>query len=238
MRILIVAAHPDDETIGASAWLGGEHEVIVVHATDGAPLASRWRPPGAGDRQAYACVRRSEAERALALARAGRVALGFADQETPYALPALIAAVAAQLARWTPEVVITHAYEGGHPDHDSVAFAVARATAAARGPRVLEMALYHGAPGELVVGDFVAAPSPPPLALDDAALARRRAMLACYTSQQATLAPFVPLAHERFRPAPRYDFTLPPHSGPLWYERHGMADGVRWRALAACASRR
>ena len=42
-------------------------------------------------------------------------------------------------------VVLTHAYEGGHPDHDAVAFAVhraARRTSAA----VVEMPFYHAGP--------------------------------------------------------------------------------------------
>ena len=49
------------------------------------------------------------------------------------------------------------------------------------------------------------------------------------------LAPF-PLDEERFRAAPLYDFTRPPHPGTLHYERHpwGMS-GERFRALARAA---
>ena len=72
--------------------------------------------------------------------------------------------------------------------------------------------------------------------LAPAELARRRAMLACFETQRQTLAPFVPLAHERFRPAPTYDFSLPPHEGPLHYEQLGFpTSGEAWRDFATHA---
>ena len=44
---------------------------------------------------------------------------------------------------------------------------------------------------------------------------------------------------ERFRPAPNYDFTRPPHAGQLFYEKFnwGMT-GEQWRALAGRALQR
>jgi N-acetylglucosamine malate deacetylase 2 len=44
----------------------------------------------------------------------------------------------------------------------------------------------------------------------------------------------VPLDVERFRPAPVYSFTEPPHPGKLFYENFdwGMT-AERWRRLAA-----
>ncbi len=234
VRVMIVAAHPDDETIGASALIGRPHETVVVHATDGAPRDPRWWPAGVSDREAYAIARAREAERALALVGAARRALGFTDQEAAHALPQLARAIADQLAQHAPELVITHAYEGGHPDHDAVAFAVGRATELARHPtHVYEMALYHGAPGVLVAGEFIDNAGSLRQELKPAQLCRRRAMLACFASQHATLAPFLALGHERYRRAHAYDFSRPPHDGPLLYERMGFStSGAEWRALA------
>jgi LmbE family N-acetylglucosaminyl deacetylase len=235
VRILIVAAHPDDETIGASTLLGPPHEVVVIHATDGAPRARRWWPAEFRDRGTYARARALEAERALAIGRAERVALGIADQEAVRALPQIVQAVAGEIVRRAPDVIVTHAYEGGHPDHDAVAVAVARARRqAGRAPRVYEMALYHGAPGAFVAGEFIADRTSICRVLDPEQQGRRRAMLDCFTSQRATLAPFIALVHERFRAAPRYDFSRPPHDGPLLYERLGFAmTGRQWRSLVA-----
>jgi hypothetical protein len=46
-----------------------------------------------------------------------------------------------------------------------------------------------------------------------------------------------PVDEERFRAAPVYDFSQPPHAGKLLYEHFnwGMT-GERWRSLAAGAA--
>lgn len=93
VRILIVAAHPDDETLGASALFGPPHDVVVLHATDGAPHDPRWWPAEFPDRGAYARVRALEAEHALAIGGAERVALGIADQEAVHAVPQIARAI-------------------------------------------------------------------------------------------------------------------------------------------------
>jgi LmbE family N-acetylglucosaminyl deacetylase len=162
MRALVVAAHPDDETIGASALLGAPHETIVLHATDGAPRDPRWWPAGISDRDEYASVRALEAARALALAGASCIPLRVVDQEAACALRELVAAISDHIARLAPDVIITHAYEGGHPDHDAVAFAVARARERlGRDVPVYEMALYHAAHGALIAGEFIDGRRPP-----------------------------------------------------------------------------
>src|ERR1051325_5216230 len=40
-RLAIVAAHPDDETIGAGAYLARLSQAIFIHVTDGAPRDMR-----------------------------------------------------------------------------------------------------------------------------------------------------------------------------------------------------
>lgn len=229
MRILIVAAHPDDETIGASAVLGSRAEVSVVHVTSGAPRDPRWWPRGVSGREAYAAERAREAQRALSIVGIAPIALGFADLETMFSAAAIAGALRDVIARERPDLILTHAYEGGHPDHDTVALCVARA--AARSVAVYEMALYHGAGGTLRTGELLGGSRPH--ALDRAQVARRRAMLAAYHSQRDVIARFTALEHECYRLAPAYDFTRPPHDGTLLYEHAGMASGEVWRRAAA-----
>lgn len=247
-RALVVAAHPDDEVVGAGALIGRLADCTVIHVTDGAPRDARLVPPAErGSRGRYARRRRDEAVAALALAGLGpeRVrSLGVVDQEAAYALPSLARRLADALATLRPDLVLTHPYEGGHPDHDAAAFAVhaavaLRRRAGAEAPRVVEFASYHREGRGLAVGVFLPGAGAPEVACELAPPVRtlKRRMLACFVSQQETLAPFT-VDHERFRIAPAYDFARPPHSGPLWYECLGWPlSGLRWRALALRALR-
>jgi LmbE family N-acetylglucosaminyl deacetylase len=129
--------------------------------------------------------------------------------------------------------VLTHPYEGGHPDHDAVAFAVQ-----ATGLPVIEMAGYHAAPdGGIEVGHFLPGGVETTVPLNNNERNRRDSMLACFATQRATLAPFFGIEVERFRAAPRYDFTRPP-APRVYYEGFdwGMTS-ARWCSLAAAALR-
>ena len=163
------------------------------------------------------------------------------DQEATNRLPELIDRVRALLVGSRATLIATHAYEGGHPDHDAAAFVVAEAVARLdRPPPVVEAPFYHDALGHTVYGRFIARDGCPVdehrLAPDE--LARKQAMLAAYPSQREVLDRF-DITVERLRPAPRYDFTAPPHAGRLHYERWGWPlDGATFRARVAEARAR
>ncbi len=137
-RTLLIAAHPDDETIGAGALLRRRPNIKVIHVTDGSPLnASDALGAGFTTREEYAEARRKETVQALAQAGIREDAitnLQFTDQQLSFQLKEVTQRVLAVVRQFQPEVVLTHAYEGGHPDHDSVAFAchIARRLAATR----------------------------------------------------------------------------------------------------------
>lgn len=239
LRILLLAAHPDDETIGASVVLSRFPQTAVVFLTDGAPRDTRFWSTGVnGSREDYAETRRWEALRALALAGISnhRVFwLGGVDQEAVFEIGMLAERFTKLLCEMRPEIVISHAYEGGHPDHDSAAVVAAVATSSLETPpTVLEMTSYHAVDGRCVTGEFLN--SDPVLEscfeLSSGDRGRKRQLMDVYASQRLVLENF-PIDYERLRMAPTYDFSEPPHPGKLWYECMGWPmTGTRWRELA------
>jgi hypothetical protein len=135
------------------------------------------------------------------------------------------------------DLVLKKTYEVGHPDHDATAFIVSSAIRllnASERIGIVEMSGYHNGPKGVETGTF--------LGDEDAVLSRvlsvteralKKKLLGCYKTQQSTFGLFG-LSEERFRPAPEYDFTLPPHAGQLFYEQFpwGMS-GSRFCELAA-----
>jgi LmbE family N-acetylglucosaminyl deacetylase len=166
------------------------------------------------------------------------ICLGVPDQQASFLLAPLSRALALLFAWHGVSTVFTHAYEGGHPDHDAAAFAVHGAARLLRRrgvePLLLEMPFYHLYETAPVIQRFahdhgsgeVAVP------LDVGAEALKRQMIAAYATQAEILSPFAANV-ERFRPAPDYDFAQLPNRGALLYERYdwGMT-GELWHSLS------
>lgn len=131
MRILVIAAHPDDET----AFAGG---MIARYAAEGHHVAVLWTTRGEGGemgdpplttREQLGAVREAEARAAAAALGVAEVAfLPFQDppvgpDDTLFHVDAtaeeFAAAIAAVLAEQRPDVVLTHGSNGeyGHPQH-------------------------------------------------------------------------------------------------------------------------
>ena len=75
----------------------------------------------------YAAARRRELTAALAAGDAAHLrtfCLGIVDQEAMQHLVYLTRRVRELLEQENPRLVLTHAYEGGHPDHDAASLAV------------------------------------------------------------------------------------------------------------------
>jgi LmbE family N-acetylglucosaminyl deacetylase len=240
-----VVAHPDDEVISAGILLrrlmrrGGT--VDLVHVTDGAPRDGRdAQQQGFATREAYARARRAELQRALAtleLEPREQIALDVIDQEASLQIGALAGRLAGVFGSLRPNVILTHPFEGGHPDHDATACAVHTAVArVALDPRPLlvEFTSYHRGPEGMRVGSFLPGTGVEPetlLLTEDERVLKGRS-LECFASQAAIVAWF-PLDAERFRRAPRYDFLRAPYEGrPLYEDFDWGMDQQRWRELA------
>jgi len=224
-RTLVLVAHPDDEAAGCGALLQRMREPMVLFCTDGAPRDEYfWGRHGS--RAQYLHLRRMEARAALEQVGVAEVEflqapLGedlFVDQELFRCLAPAATQIAAVLGRAQPEAILTLAYEGGHPDHDSCAL-LGGTLGRERGIPVWEFPLYHRDTEERsIVQKFLASSGDEVDIRPSAAeIERKRRMFAEYRSQGDVLGTFA-LEREVFRPAAPYDFTQPPHPGRTNYE--------------------
>jgi len=230
-RAMVVSAHADDETIALGGRMGRFKKAGFVHVTDGAPLNEQdSRSQGFESLDDYRAARAQELAAMFAesgLRQATRICLNFRDQEASLNLAEITRQVAQYVADWDPEIIFTHPYEGGHPDHDACAFAVHHAVELnrARGggrPLILESPFYHAGPSGFEVGTFLKADGWMPevcYRLSEEEKERKQRLVACFRTQKETLSGFHDET-ERFRIAPVYDFSRPAHEGKVLYEHY------------------
>jgi N-acetylglucosamine malate deacetylase 2 len=216
-RTLIIVAHPDDESVGAGVLLQRMLEASVVFCTDGGPRdAYFWH--AYGSREDYVKVRRREAEAATKIARVKNTAfLDFCDQELHKNLRPALKSLEELTRAFRPDALLTHAYEGGHPDHDCCAFLASYLGSQHKLP-VWEMPLYHRTTKGMRGQNF-------PQLTNDTVLVRatareletKRRMVNAHVSQDQALQSF-DLKLERFRPQVSYNFFSPPQAEVINYE--------------------
>jgi N-acetylglucosamine malate deacetylase 1 len=219
MHVVFVLAHQDDEIAFASRIrlaLSRGDRVTCVCLTDGASAVS-------------ASIRDEESRRVLEFLGAGLLIVAPAPHRiVDGSLPDHLDLALSFLESSVSEVdeVVTLAWEGGHQDHDA-SFLIAAAFAQRRGIRCLEMPLYNAqgvTRGPLFrvmhpVGDgWTSRPIPFREKLATILLTR------FYPSQRKTWLGLAPLmlftrSRELTRVADLRRALVPPHSGPLLYER-------------------
>ena len=223
-RSLLIMAHPDDESISCGGLLQRIEQPCVVFATDGAPEDEYfWHKYGS--REAYAKLREDEARAALQAVGvtaveflAHQVQVPLVDQRLYKSLVPAFAALSRIVEQFRPRCLLTLAYEGGHPDHDSVSFLGAQLARAHLLP-IWETPLYHRDPsGQGIYQEFIEEQGEViEHPIEGKGLAAKKRMLACYKSQFDALPSFRPEL-ERFRPQVEYDYSRRPHEGKLNYE--------------------
>jgi LmbE family N-acetylglucosaminyl deacetylase len=237
--VAIVVAHADDETLFAGPLLGRADDALLIHVTDSAPRnMTDARRLGFDTREDYAAARGAEVDAALVAlgARPRRSAHGVPDQDAVLHIATIADRLADELAGI--RLVATHAYEGGHPDHDAVACAVRLAVGRLDpAPALVEFPSYHLRDGERIWAEFWpdAAHAEHIRSLDSIDRRRIDAALAAHASQAGVFEDWRPRV-ERWRAAPYHDFTAPPPPGACLYDRFGWAiTGIIWRRHAAAA---
>lgn len=178
-RTLVLVAHPDDEVLGLSVLLSRFTDLTLVHATDGA---------AGGDRD----ERLDELDAALA-------ALGVnVQRHVQLDLPdgRLAANLAQFIDRLSPiwdnhEMIVTHAYEGGHPDHDCCAVAVNTLRRSVSDKPALAFPIYALGPEGVVKNRFVREPAQAiDFALTETERDEKRQALAEFVSQEHVVGTF------------------------------------------------
>jgi LmbE family N-acetylglucosaminyl deacetylase len=224
-RTLVLVAHPDDECIAFGALLQRMREPMVVVATNGSPQDPYfWQQYGS--REAYAALRRKEALASMHAAGVKDIVFlpdlpggeELVDQELFQHLRPAYDLLSELARRRMVEALLTLAYEGGHPDHDSCSFLAAQ-LARRFNVRCWEAPLYHRLPDgggvfQGFLGDTSAEVDVKPTPAEQIA---KRAMCVAYPSQGDFLSHF-DVSKEHIRPQPTYDFTRPPHEGKTNYE--------------------
>lgn len=242
--VVLVAAHPDDEVLGAGGLLASLDGFVIIHITDGAPRRMKPGALGYATPGEYAEARRKELLNALACMPStpgDLMELGVRDLEASSDLEGITKRLLEIFRTIRPGTVLTHPYEGGHPDHDSAAFAVRTALnlmerEGAPRPRHIEFTSYHALGGKMAVSRFLPSSSvETKFLLSNEERTRKDRMIRAFESQGGALKVFT-TEFETFREAPEYDFKAPPHPGRLFYEGFdwGVTGGL-WRKRAAKA---
>ena len=246
MRCAVIVAHPADEVVGAGCLISKLVDVTVLHVTDGAPCDMEdAQAAGFKERAEYAEARKQECISALAIANVPRdrvVDLEVTDHCASNYLADLTKRITTFLQESAADIVVTHPYEGGHPDHDATAFATHAAVRLMeengfKPPALFEMALHPSEDFKAKVAEFLPGPEreTTTLLLDEKATRLKRQMFACFATQRESLA-VSPFGPEKFRQPSTYDFTTPPHDGKLHYENFDWAPrSGEWQTLASKA---
>jgi LmbE family N-acetylglucosaminyl deacetylase len=228
-RAMVIVAHPDDEVIAVGGRMGRFVDAFFIHVTDGAPRNEEdSRVHGFSSLEDYKRARAGELRKMFASAGLESIrhaCICVPDQEATFHLMQLTRELKSRIANWEPEVIFTHPYEGGHPDHDACAFSVHHAVSLVKGqtgmkPLIVEAPFYNagasGSDGSAFL-DLPGATTEMAYELSAEERTRKQGLMACFATQQETLKLFQ-CETECYRVAPVYDFTRTPHAGNVFYD--------------------
>jgi LmbE family N-acetylglucosaminyl deacetylase len=218
---LVVVAHPDDESIGCGILLQRIADAGIILCTDGSPRIARpWYARTLRNPRLYAKRRLAEFNAAVRIAGVRRISTmaGIHDQMLYSSLERAAINISRVLEEYRPDAILTHAFEGGHPDHDACAFLANWAGHRFSLP-VWEMPLYFRPTpsASLIYQHFLSSngtevtlrPCPSELRKKELMLSQHRSQAGVVSEFDRTL--------EVFRPQPAYDFGVSPNPAVSTY---------------------
>lgn len=247
-RILLLVAHPDDETIGFGGHISQCPNLYLVHLTEGSPENLKYAHYcGCTNRGEYAKLRMNELKSALTVCDFDNnhySNLQYVDLGVIYYIEKIIEDVLHLIKEIKPAVIMTHPYEGGHPDHDCAAYIAQKSIRIVSEKnemsaiKRMEFTCYHGKKGYMETGTFLdRSEETITVQLSRQNRQIKEKMLNCFNSQKEMLSLFCS-DKEIFRTAPVYSFTKPPHEGKLLYEKMNMGiESQCWRNIVNSVSK-
>lgn len=225
-RFVFLFAHPDDDVFASGLMrmlIEKEVQLNCLWATSGGYLG--------GDK-----VRETELLRAmniLGMPQSAIHLLKFPDLGLVAMMNQAAETLADYFRQFQPQVIVVNAFEGGHPDHDSVNFlAYEGCYRAGLRPAILEFPLYNGAgPARHWWWKINGFPHGDPsfsIPLSDQLIEMKHQIMSVYSSQWMYMTPArlaspkekLKSMGEPYRLCPEErDHALPPHPGILNYER-------------------
>jgi N-acetylglucosamine malate deacetylase 2 len=215
-KTMLIVAHQDDDVIGAGCWLQNHASVHVSYCTDGgAPVGVNvWRSLGLFKRSEYVDLRNQEASAALKLSGA-RAEVEFhskVDGSLYEHLNVIANELRSTIAKKSPDFILTHAFEHGHPDHDCCSFLSAQLDAEF-GIQVFEMPIYgRRVDGKTLVQEFGEQDDLLRITPTNEQVALKTSMMNTHDSQRrlGNLAMFRADIPETFRRQPNHTFGQTP----------------------------
>ena len=176
-RVLVIAPHPDDETLGCGGTIARHRQtgdaVCVLVVTDGGSS----RAGGLG-RAAIRAIRAQEAAAAIAQLQPGEI-VQFGLPESRWTPAEFQARLAALLARVRPTLIYTTSCVDFHPEHRRVALGLAKTLAATPPPDLRAVRIYElQVPLTPVLANVLVDVGP--------VAAQKERALAAYTTQRAS----------------------------------------------------
>ncbi len=240
-RCAVIVAHPCDELFGAGGLMARLRDVRILHVTTGGSnlkdaLASS---PGKQPAEKLPINECAQALSLLNIPRDHIIEFGLSNTAKAQLLVNLTRKIAAFLQRYATDILLTHPYEGGHPDHDATAFATHAAMRLLKRngfnpPTLFEMAVRPSRDGSTRVLDFLPGSwrEATTWVLDEKAKSLKKRMLDCLSVDKDALKT-TSLKAERFRRPPEYDFSRPSLAGKAHYENFmSEITGDEWASLA------